>query len=114
MNTISIDATIERPKAYRNAARNYRDADFRPSNGVASFADRSYTTPRFQLKVQLQYDNHSIQINSNREIRLLKNTIAAPGITGLVRDDRGLPKQAGLLAGGNATSSGTAGGVARY
>ena len=109
VNTISIDATIERPKAYQNASRNYREADFWPSKGVASFAGRSYTTPRFQLKVQLQYDNHSLQINSRREVRLLKNIIAAPGITGLVRDDRGLPKQAGLLAGGNATSSGRAG-----
>ena len=28
VNTISIDATIERPKAYQNASRNYREADF--------------------------------------------------------------------------------------
>ena len=114
VNTISIDATIERPKAYQNASRNYREADFWPSKGVASFADRSYTTPRFQLKVQLQYDNHSLQINSRREVRLLKNVIAAPGITGLVRDDRGLPKQGGLLARGSATSSGRAGGHTSY
>ena len=51
-------------------------------------------------------DNHSLAINSSRDVNLRKNTIAASGITGLVRDERGLPKQAGLLARPSGASSG--------
>ena len=52
------------------------------------------------------YDNHSLVMNSRREVMLRKNTIAAAGVTGLVRDERSLPKMAGLLAGPSAPSGG--------
>ena len=59
VNTITIEATIERPKAYKNASMQYREADFWPSYSKSSnpaalpttYGDRKYTTPRFQLKV---------------------------------------------------------------
>ena len=52
------------------------------------------------------FDNHSLAMNSKREVLLRKNTLKASGVTGLVRDHRGLPHQKGLLAGGSAASMG--------
>ena len=85
VNTITIEATIERPKAYKNASMQYREADFWPSYSKSSnpdalpttYGDRKYTTPRFQLKVNFMMDNHSLAINSSRDVVLRKNTIAA-------------------------------------
>ena len=89
VNTISLEATIERPKAYKNAKMQFREADFWPS---ASKVDaRAYTSPQFQLKVNFMFDNHSLRLNSKREVLLTKNVIQAKGPTGLVKDDRGLP-----------------------
>ena len=93
----------------------YRESDFWPSYTKSSnpeslpttYGDRKYTTPRFQLKVNFVLDNHSLSLNSARQATLRKNTIAASGITGLKRDDRGLPKQGGLLALGSAPSGGS-------
>ena len=123
-NTIGIEATIERPKAYKNAKMQYRKADFWPSYGSTSagasvapnFGTRQYTTPRFQLKVNFMFDNHSLKMNSKREVILVKNTIQAKGPTGLVRDDRGLPHQKGLVAVGSAPSAGAraVGGTQQY
>ena len=105
VNTISLEATIERPKAYKNAKMQYREADFWPGAASTTYA-RDYTSPQFQLKVNFMFDNHSLRLNSKREVLLTKNVIQAKGPTGLVRDDRGLPHAKGLLAGPSATSSG--------
>ena len=67
VNTIGIEATIRRPKPYKNASMQYRASDFFPSYGSTAsgsavapqYAGRSVTTPRFQLKVQFQFDNQS-------------------------------------------------------
>ena len=106
VNTLGVTATIERPKAYKNAKMQYREADFWPSKDSEHYGTRSYTTPKFQLKVNFMFDNHSIVLNSKREVLLRKNTLKTSGITGLKRDDRGLPHMKGLLAGGSASSMG--------
>ena len=107
VNTLGIECTIERPKAYKNARMQYREADFWPSKDASDYAaTRRYTSPKFQLKVQFMFDNHSVSLNSKREVLLRKNVLKAAGPTGLVRDDRGLPHQKGLLAGGSAASMG--------
>ena len=114
VNTIGIDVTVQRPKAYKNAAKQYRNADFWPSYGsnaagssvAPNFGTRQYSTPRFQVKMNFMFDNHSLSMNSKREVLLRKNTLQAKGPTGLVRDDRGLPHQQGLLAGPSAPSGG--------
>ena len=107
---MTLSVTVQRPKAYKNAAMNYREADFWPAYenaaAVARFANRSKTTPRFQVKVNFLMDNHSLVMNSRREVMLRKNVLKATGVTGLVRDERGLPKMAGLLAGPSAPSAG--------
>ena len=110
VNTLGVKVTIERPKAYKNAKMQYREADFWPSKdaGVAAYpVARRYTSPKFQLKLQFVFDNHSLVLNSKREVLLRKNTLKASGVTGLVRNDRGLPHMKGLLAGASAPSSGT-------
>ena len=117
VNTIGIEATIRRPKPYKNASMQYRAADFFPSYGSTQggaavapvYAGRQVTTPRFQLKVQFQMDNHSLVINSRREILLRKNVLQGSGPSGLTRDTASLPKQGGLLAGPSAPSSGVGG-----
>ena len=95
---------------------NYREADFWPSKDAANYGDRRYVSPRFQVKVNFMFDNHSVAINSNRQVLLRKNVLPASGPTGLVRDDRGLPHQKGLLAGPSAPSSGAraVGGTQNY
>ena len=55
-------------------------------------------------------DNHSLVINSRREVLLRKNVLQGSGPSGLTRDTASLPKQGGLLAGGSATASGRASG----
>ena len=52
--------------------------------------------PEFELRVVITYDNHSLIINSRNEMLIEKHTLATRGPTGLVRQDRGLPKQGGL------------------
>ena len=110
VNTLTLSVTVKRPKAYKNASMNYRGADFWPAYenaaAVLRFAGRSKTTPRFQVKVNFLMDNHSLVMNSRREVMLRKNILKATGVTGLVRDERSLPKMAGLLAGPSATSGG--------
>ena len=94
----------------------YRAADFFPSYGSTEggaavapvYAGRQVTTPRFQLKVQFQMDNHSLVINSRREVLLRKNVLQGSGPSGLTRDTASLPKQGGLVAGASAPSSGVA------
>ena len=116
VNTIGIEATIRRPKPYKNASMQYRAADFFPSYGSTQggaavapvYAGRQVTTPRFQLKVQFQMDNHSLVINSRREILLRKNVLQGSGPSGLTRETASLPKQGGLVAGASAPSSGVA------
>ena len=110
VNTLTLSVTVKRPKAYKNASMNYRGADFWPAYenaaAVLRFAGRSKTTPRFQVKVNFLMDNHSLVMNSRREVMLRKNVLKATGVTGLVRDERSLPKMAGLLAGPSAPSGG--------
>ena len=114
VNTIGIEATIRRPKPYKNASMQYRAADFFPAYGssatgaavAANFAGRQVTTPRFQLKVQFQMDNHSLVINSRREVLLRKNVLQGSGPSGLTRDTASLPKQGGLVAGASAPGVG--------
>ena len=52
---------------------------------------------KFELRVVVTYDNHSLIMNSRNEMLIEKNTLATRGPTGLVRQDRGLPKQGGLM-----------------
>ncbi len=115
VNTIGIEATIRRPKPYKNASMQYRASDFFPSYGskasgaavAPQYAGRAVTTPRFQLKVQFQFDNHSLLVNSRREVLLRKNVLKGSGPDGLTRDTASLPKMGGLLAGPSApTASG--------
>ena len=92
----------------------YRAADFFPGYGSSVSGgpvapNRQVTTPRFQLKVQFCFDNHSLVINSRREVLLRKNVLQGSGPSGLTRDTASLPKQGGLLAGPSAPSSGVGG-----
>ena len=64
--------------------------------------------------MNFMFDNHSLVLNSRREILLRKNVLQGTGPSGLVRDDRGLPKQGGLLAGGSAAAPGISTGQAQY
>ena len=52
--------------------------------------------PEFELRVVIVYNNHSLIMNSRNEMLIEKNTLSTRGPTGLVKQDRGLPKQGGL------------------
>jgi hypothetical protein len=52
--------------------------------------------PEFELRVVIVYNNHSLIMNSRNEMLIEKNTLGTRGPTGLVKQDRGLPKQGGL------------------
>ena len=106
VNTMSLEVTVRRPKAYKNALQQYRNSDFWPAQKSTYDDAKIYATPPFQVRVDFVYDNHSLSLNSQRQVILRKNTIQSKAPTGLVRDDRGLPKMKGLLAGGPAASSG--------
>lgn len=117
VNTIGIECTIKRPKPYKNSSMQYREADFWPGYGsteggasvAPQYGNRSYASPKFQLKMNFMFDNHSLVMNSRREVLLRKNVLQGTGPSGLVRDDRGLPTQGGLLALGSATAKGVSG-----
>ena len=53
--------------------------------------------PEFEIRVVVTYDNHSLVINSKNEMMIEKNTISSRGPTGLIKQDRDLPRQGGLM-----------------
>ncbi len=119
VNTIGIECTIKRPKPYKNATMQHRNDDFWPcygtsDAGVQTVPQVHYSTPNFQLKMNFMFDNHSLVLNSRREVLLRKNVLQGSGPSGLVRQDRGLPKQGGLVAGGSAAAPGVSTGAAQY
>ena len=92
VSTISIKATVSMNRAYRQIASNYSPALFPglPETG------KSVMEPEFEMRVVVAYDNHSLVMNSRHEMLIEKNVLATRGPTGLVREDRGLPRQGGL------------------
>ena len=92
VSTLSIKATVSMNRAYRQIAANYSPALF---PGLAA-TGKSVMEPEFEMRVVVAYDNHSLVINSRHEMIIEKNVLATRGPTGLVRQDRGLPKQGGL------------------
>ena len=92
VNTISVTATIKRPKPYKNAKRHYRAADFWKQVDDGD----DIVSPRFQMTLTLMHDNHSLALNSRREVVLRKNVITTPGPTGLDRTQVGKPVVGGL------------------
>ena len=92
VSTISIKATVSMNRAYRQIASNYSPALF---PGLAE-TGKSVMTPEFEMRVVVAYDNHSLVMNSRHEMLIEKNVLATRGPTGLVREDRGLPRQGGL------------------
>ena len=92
VSTLSIKATVKMNRAYRQIESNYSPALF---PGLAE-TGRSVMKPKFELRVVIVYNNHSLIINSRNEMLIEKNTLSTRGPTGLVRQDRGLPKQGGL------------------
>ena len=92
ISTLSIKATVQMNRAYRQISSNYSPALFAglPATG------KSVMTPEFELRVVVTYDNHSIIINSKNEMMIEKNTLGSRGPTGLIREDRNLPRQGGL------------------
>ena len=92
VSTLSIKATVRMNRAYRQIESNYSPALFPglPETG------RSVMKPEFELRVVIVYNNHSLIMNSRNEMLIEKNTLSTRGPTGLVRQDRGLPKQGGL------------------
>ena len=93
VSTLSVVARVEMNRAYRQISQNYSPALF---PGLAA-TGKSVMTPEFELRVVVTYDNHSLIMNSRNEMLIEKNTLATRGPTGLVRQDRGLPKQGGLM-----------------
>ena len=92
ISTLSIKATVQMNRAYRQISSNYSPALFAglPATG------KSVMTPEFELRVVVTYDNHSLIINSKNEMMIEKNTLGSRGPTGLIREDRNLPRQGGL------------------
>jgi len=79
-------------RAYRQIASNYSPALFPGQAATAA----SVMKPEFEMRVVVTYDNHSLLMNSKHEMLIEKNTLATRGPTGLVKQDRGLPRQGGL------------------
>ena len=92
VSTLSVTATVQMNRAYRQISANYSPALF---PGLKE-TGKSVMTPEFELRVVITYDNHSIIMNSRNEMLIEKNTLATRGPTGLVREDRGLPRQGGI------------------
>ena len=78
-------------RAYKQIASNYSPALF------AGLETTAVMKPEFEIRVVVTYDNHSLVINSKNEMMIEKNTIASRGPTGLIKEDRDLPRQGGLM-----------------
>ena len=93
VNTLSMNCTVRMNRAYKQISSNYSPALFA---GLASTA-KTVMTPEFEIRVVVTYDNHSLIMNSKNEMMIEKNTLASRGPTGLIREDRDLPRQGGLM-----------------
>ena len=93
VSTISMKATVEMNRAYKQISSNYSPALF---PGLES-TGKSVMTPTFEMRVVITYDNRSLLVNSKNEMIVEKNTLATRGPTGLIRSDRDLPRQGGLM-----------------
>ena len=100
VSTLDIEAQIKQSRPLRNMERNLDFGTYPfTSVGDASVQFHSeYKRPVYQFKVIFYYTNHALLINSKREMMLVKNTITAPGPSGLVKEDRFLPRSSGLSA----------------
>ena len=93
VSTLSLKATVEMNRAYKQISSNYSPALF---PGLES-TGKSVMTPTFEMRVVITYDNRSLLVNSKNEMIVEKNTLATRGPTGLIRSDRDLPRQGGLM-----------------
>ena len=96
VSTLDIKATIKQSRALRAMEDNLDVGTYPYLSSTTNL--RNYKTPLYTFKVVFCYTNHALLINSKREMLLVKNTIAAPGPSGLIKEDRFLPRSSGLGA----------------
>ena len=93
VNTLSIKVKVKMNRAYKQISSNYSPALFA---GLESTA-LTVMKPEFEIRVVVTYDNHSLVVNSKNEMMIERNTLASRGPTGLIKEDRDLPRQGGLM-----------------
>ena len=60
VNTMSLEVTVRRPKAYKNALQQYRNSDFWPAQKSTYDDAKIYATPPFQVRVDFVFDNQML------------------------------------------------------
>ena len=100
VSTLDIEVQIKQSRPQRKLEENIDKGTYPfTQNGAAGVANMErYIRPTYQFKAVFYYSNHALLVNAKREMMLIKNTITAPGPSGLVKEDRFLPRSSGLSA----------------
>ena len=96
VSSLDIYATVKQSRALRQMEYNLDPGMYPFTQSLENV--RNFKTPLYTFKVIFCYTNHALLINSKREMMLIKNTISTPGPSGLVKEDRFLPRSSGLGA----------------
>ena len=96
VSTIDIYAQVKQSRALRQMEYNLDPGTYPFTQNAENV--RNFKRPLYTFKIIFCYTNHALLINEKREMMLIKNTIQAPGPSGLVKEDRGLPRSYGLHA----------------
>ena len=96
VSSLDIRATVKQSRSLRAMEDNLDTGAYPYTQSAVNTTN--FKTPMYTFKVIFCYTNHSLLINSKREMLLVKNTIAAPGPSGLIKEDRFLPRSSGLGA----------------
>ena len=95
VTTIDIVVHMRESPIGKRLRENYEGVEY---TGSASHAEQ-VSSPFYVVRASFDYENRGLLMNARMEVVRKRNARAYKGLTGLVKDDRGLPYQQGFKSG---------------
>ena len=92
VTTVTIDVHMRESPIGKRLRENYEGVEY---TGSASHAEL-VSNPYYVLRASYDYENRGLLMNSRMEVVRKRNARKYNGLTGLVKEERGLPFQRGL------------------
>ena len=92
VTTIDLVVHMRESPIGKRLRENYEGIEY---TGSGSHAE-SVSSPYFVLRASFDYENRGLLMNARMEVVRKRNARAYKGLTGLVKDERGLPYQRGI------------------
>ena len=95
VTTVDLVVHMRESPIGRRLRENYEGIEY---TGSGEYAE-SISNPYYVLRASFDYENRGLLMNARMEVVRKRNARAYKGLTGLVKDDRGLPYQQGFKSG---------------